>query len=237
MPYGRAARSEFLWISKKFSGRKDNFCCTIQRPDFPLDDIDENLSLTESGLIDSLALLQVIAYLGRDSAFIRLQCILQHTYKPLLSESIVEFWNRYYYYFKELMVEFFFLPAYLRYFRNRAALRIITAVFAAAFVGNMYYHLLQAKNPLIAGDFASLWRLLGARLIYCFVLATGIAWSMLRQQKQRGPSTSERLPGGVYRLRRIAGVWTFFAVINFWNVTAAVTIAERARLFFSLFGF
>jgi acyl carrier protein len=42
-----------------------DFLRTIQRPDFPLDDIDENLSLTESGLIDSLALLQVIAYLER----------------------------------------------------------------------------------------------------------------------------------------------------------------------------
>jgi hypothetical protein len=163
--------------------------------------------------------------------------VFRNTYKPLLSESIVEFWNRYYYYFKELMVEFFFLPAYLRYFRNRPALRIVAAVFAAAFVGNMYYHLLQAKNPLLAGDFGALWRLLGARLIYCFALATGIAWSMLRQQKQRGPSRSGELTGGVYRLRRIAGVWTFFAIINFWNVTAAVTIGERARLFFALFGF
>jgi acyl carrier protein len=40
-----------------------DFLRTIQRPDFPLDEIDENLSLTESGLIDSLALLEVIAYL------------------------------------------------------------------------------------------------------------------------------------------------------------------------------
>jgi acyl carrier protein len=39
------------------------FLRTIQKPDFPLDVIDENLSLTESGLIDSLALLQIIVYL------------------------------------------------------------------------------------------------------------------------------------------------------------------------------
>lgn len=40
-----------------------NFLRTIQRPDFPLDEIGEDLSLTESGLIDSLALLQIITYL------------------------------------------------------------------------------------------------------------------------------------------------------------------------------
>jgi hypothetical protein len=117
-------------------------------------------------------------------------------------------------------------------------LRVITAVFAAAFVGNMYYHLIQHKNPLIAGDFVALWKVLGARLVYCFLLAAGIACSMLRQQKQRSKSSSAALPrGGIYRLRSIAGVWTFFAIINFWNVVANITIPERGRLFFSLFGF
>jgi acyl carrier protein len=39
------------------------FLRTIQRPDFPLGEIDGDLSLVESGLIDSLALLQIITYL------------------------------------------------------------------------------------------------------------------------------------------------------------------------------
>jgi acyl carrier protein len=39
------------------------FLRTIQRPDFPLQEIDSELSLVESGLIDSLALLQIITYL------------------------------------------------------------------------------------------------------------------------------------------------------------------------------
>jgi hypothetical protein len=162
--------------------------------------------------------------------------VFRNTYKPLLAESVVEFWNRYYYYFKELMMEFFFLPIYLRRFRSRPALRIVVAIFAAAFIGNMYYHLIQAKHPLIAADFRALWQLLGARLVYCFLLATGIAVSMLRQQKQRG--AARVMPAtGLCRFRKIAGVWTFFAVINFWNVTAGVTISQRARVFLGLAGF
>jgi len=160
--------------------------------------------------------------------------VFRNTYKPLLAESVVDFWSRYYYYFKELMVEFFFLPTYLRYFRDRPVLRIVAAVFAAAFFGNMYYHLLQAKHPLIEADFERLWWLLGPRLIYCFLLAAGIAVSMLRQQRQRGRAAPPR--GGFYRLGRIASVWTFFAVINFWNVLAPISIPERGRLFLSLFG-
>jgi len=40
-----------------------DFLRTIQRPDSPLQEIDGELSLVESGLIDSLALLQIITYL------------------------------------------------------------------------------------------------------------------------------------------------------------------------------
>jgi hypothetical protein len=164
--------------------------------------------------------------------------VFRNTYKPLLAESVAEFWSRYYYYFKELMVEFFFLPTYLRVFRNRPMLRIVVAVFAAAFLGNMYYHLLQAKHPLIAADFRHLWWLLGARLIYCLMLAAGIAVSMLRQQRLRARAGALRRPrGGLRRLGRIAGVWTFFAIINYWNVPVGVTIPQRAQSFLSIFGF
>jgi len=40
-----------------------DFLLSIQRPDYPHDGIDETSSLVESGLIDSLALLQIVTYL------------------------------------------------------------------------------------------------------------------------------------------------------------------------------
>jgi acyl carrier protein len=39
------------------------FLRTIQRPDHPIEDITDDQKLVESGLIDSLALLQIVAYL------------------------------------------------------------------------------------------------------------------------------------------------------------------------------
>ncbi|MFQ5681948.1 MAG: phosphopantetheine-binding protein [Candidatus Binatia bacterium] len=39
------------------------FLRTIQRPDHPIGDIDETQSLIQSGLIDSLAVLQIVVYL------------------------------------------------------------------------------------------------------------------------------------------------------------------------------
>lgn len=40
-----------------------DFLRTIQRPDYPHAAIDEESGLVESGLIDSLALLQIVSYL------------------------------------------------------------------------------------------------------------------------------------------------------------------------------
>ena len=37
---------------------------------------------------------------------------LRNTYRPLQSASIAEFWNRFYYYFKELLVDNFFLSCF-----------------------------------------------------------------------------------------------------------------------------
>jgi hypothetical protein len=159
--------------------------------------------------------------------------VFRNTYKPLLAESILEFWNRYYYYFKELLVDFFFYPTYLKLRSASPRLRLFLAVFAAAFLGNMYYHVLTQPEPVIVLDVALLWATWGPRLVYCFLLAFGIWVSMLREQQKRRVGAGATLP---VRLRRIAGVWTFYAVIEIWSTQSPEAgFLERAAFLASLF--
>lgn len=164
--------------------------------------------------------------------------VFRNTYKPLLAQSIVEFWNRFYYYFKELLVDFFFYPTFLGYFKHSPRLRMFAAVMAAAFIGNFYYHALM----WLAWGEASLWSGHGVDtrivpyLLYAFLLGLGVYISMVREQARRGqpvpPSAFPRLR----TLRRIAGVWLFFGLIRIWDVGPVATLEQRMKFFCSLFG-
>lgn len=164
--------------------------------------------------------------------------VFRNTYKPLLAQSIVDFWNRFYYYFKELLVDFFFYPTFLSYFKKSPRLRMFAAVMAAAFVGNFYYHTIM----WLAWGEASFWNGNGLAtriepyLLYTFMLGLGVYISMLREQARRGkpivPSTFPWLRA----LRRIAGVWLFFGLIRIWDVGTVATLEQRINFFGSLFG-
>ena len=148
--------------------------------------------------------------------------VFRNTYKPLLAETVVEFWNRFYYYFKELLVHFFFIPTFVAYFKRSPRLRLPAAVFASAFLGNLYYHVLQ-EDSLLRQDWPALQSMLAPRALYCFLLATGIYLSMLRDQAGRRSGAGRP---GWRRALAILGVWTFFAVIRLWHHGEA-TMADR----------
>jgi hypothetical protein len=161
--------------------------------------------------------------------------IFRNTYKPLLAPSLVEFWNRYHYYFKELLVEFFFFPTYVRRFRKSPRLRMLAATLAAAGFGNLYYHLLLQDAFMLTGRWAALHPWIETRALYCLILALGIYVSMRREQQRRG--TPAAAPAGsAVRLRRIAGVWTFFALIGIWGEAGTASFAQRADFVLALFG-
>jgi hypothetical protein len=116
--------------------------------------------------------------------------LFRNTYRPLSATSIAEFYNRIYYYFKELMATFFFYPTFLRYFKPYPRLRLAVATVMAAGVGNFIYHYLQtAPNILRRG----LWGALVAfhpYAVYASVLGVAVAVSLLRAKGRRAEHRS-----------------------------------------------
>jgi hypothetical protein len=107
---------------------------------------------------------------------------LRNTYRPLSSRTVAEFFNRYYFYFKELLVDFFFYPFFMKYFKKNRKLRLVGAIFAAACFGNAYYHF---TRDLVIIEKIGLYRALvnyQVYLFYCVALATAISVSQLRKR-------------------------------------------------------
>ncbi|MFM7802243.1 MAG: hypothetical protein ACKO69_08920, partial [Limnohabitans sp.] len=62
------------------------------------------------------------------------------SWRPLESISLADYFNRFHFYFKELLIDFFFIPTFLKCFRKHPKIRQFFATFMAAGVGNALWH-------------------------------------------------------------------------------------------------
>ncbi len=133
---------------------------------------------------------------------------LRNSYRPLSSRTIAEFFNRFYYYFKELLVDFFFYPTFLRYWKQHKRLRIIFATFAAVAFGNSFFHLTRDWRFVQKDGF---WKALvhyQVLFFYNVILAAALAF---HNCENAGPS-----PNGLVRGHIVAGVWRNVVLLLCW---------------------
>jgi hypothetical protein len=157
---------------------------------------------------------------------------LRNTYRPLESRTIAEFWNRYYFYYKELLVEFFFYPAFMRYFKGRRKARLFFATFAAASIGNMYYHFCRDLYFVTDLGFWKAFAGFQTFAFYTVLLAVGIGISQWIEPQPR--------PGGWVRtqLWPSVRVIAFFSLLHvFDDVSRTIPLSEHFRVLVQLFNF
>jgi hypothetical protein len=156
---------------------------------------------------------------------------LRNTYAPFRARTIAEFWNRIYFYFKELLVDHFYYPVYLRYFKRSPRIRTVFATFAAACFGNAFYHFGRDVNEVAQ---LGLWRALVGFQVYLFytiVLATGIAISQLRGKRRQ---TSWFRTEVVSRL----SIVLFYGLVHIFDDTRrTVSLGAHFAFLFRLFGY
>jgi len=109
--------------------------------------------------------------------------LLRNTYRPLRSRTVAEFWNRYFYYFKELLVTFYFYPTYVRWFKAHPRLRIAFATFMAAGVGNFFFHFMLEDELIVKLGPMRTAYVMQTYAFYCLLLSAGIAVSQFRARR------------------------------------------------------
>jgi hypothetical protein len=158
--------------------------------------------------------------------------LLRNSWRPLSSRTIADFWNRYYYYFKELLVDLFFFPVFLRYFKRHKRLRLAFATFMAAGVGNFCFHLL--RDSALFSDLGVWPTIVGYQTaaFYCTALSISIAVSQLRVRRRtpaRGWIRDQVVPS--------LGVVLYYCVLEVFMVSySPISLADHFRFLFRLVG-
>jgi hypothetical protein len=156
--------------------------------------------------------------------------VLRNSYKPLYSTTVAEFWNRLYYYFKELLVEFFFFPTYIRYFKKYPRLRLAAATFAAATVGNILFHFCRDIHLVFEFGFARAVTGFQVYAFYAIVLGAAITVSQLRGKRVTEPRPLFR------RVLASIGVSGFYCLLEIFDYEGrSHSLATHLAFFASLF--
>ncbi len=158
--------------------------------------------------------------------------IPRNTVNPLASRTLAEFWNRYFYYFKEMLVDFFFYPAFRRYFKSNTKLRVAFATLCAAGFGNFLYHFMRETYVFADGAiFDKLW-IFQSAVFYSLALAAGLIISQWRGKKVKPEDGFF-----AYQVWPRINVIAFFCFLKiFDDISGEGTFPERAAFFTGLFG-
>ncbi|MEL6966409.1 MAG: hypothetical protein AAGM04_03410 [Pseudomonadota bacterium] len=158
--------------------------------------------------------------------------IPRNTVNPLASRTLAEFWNRYFFYFKELLVDLFFYPAFLRFFKKQPKLRIAFATLCAAGLGNFLYHFMRETYIFADRPFLEALAVFQSAAFYSLALAAGLIISQLRKKK---PTAEDGF--FAYHIRPRLGVIAFFCFLKvFDDISGEGTFLERVAFFGALFG-
>jgi hypothetical protein len=138
----------------------------------------------------------------------------RNTWRPFSAPSVAEFYNRIYYYFKELLVAFFFFPTYLRYFKHHPKLRLFAATLAAAGVGNFLFHFLRDSEYVLRWGFGGALRLYASYAVYAMILGTVIALSQMRVLAHTSHKKDAPAAPIYRRVLAVGAVLVFYCMIS-----------------------
>jgi len=153
------------------------------------------------------------------------------TWRPLESRTLIEYFNRFSYYFKELLVDFFFLPTFFRVFKKHPRLRLFFATFMAAGVGNALFHFMCEIDLVESMGLEGALESFFSYAFYCLILATGIGISQVRANAGYRPSLSI-----LGRIHSFLVVWGFVTLLHvFSDETRNHSFIERVQYLLSMF--
>lgn len=159
--------------------------------------------------------------------------------KPFASTNLVELWKRFSYYYRQFLVQAFYYPVFLRFFKKWPKLRIFVATFAAAGFGNLLFHIVDSS--LIDGAAPGV--VVAELRAYPYYLLLGVAIALTQVWLvARGWNPSHRKAWtwgwklGLDVLAATSVIGFFILIRPFHHLPKDYPLIDTLRLVFSAFG-
>ena len=154
------------------------------------------------------------------------------SWRPLESRTLMDYFNRFHYYFKEFLVDFFFIPTFFKMFRRHPRLRMFFATFMAAGVGNALWHFVRDIDLVATQGLAPALASFASYAFYALLLAIGVGISQVRANLGIKPSATL-----IGRLYSFFFVWSFVVCLHvFSDGSRNHTLYERLSFLANQFG-
>ena len=163
--------------------------------------------------------------------------IAPHFQKPFLSTNLIEWWKRYSYYYREFLMQAFYLPVFLRCFRKRPVLRVFVATLAAAGFGNLVFHIME--SCLETSSTPAVWAAQLRTLPYYVLIGGAIGmtqiWIHWRGRSRRRPWTG-RWRAALDVLAVVGTVGFFVLVRPFHHVPLGNSLSDCGAIVLTALG-
>jgi hypothetical protein len=154
------------------------------------------------------------------------------SWRPLEARTLMDYFNRFHYYFKELLVDLFFMPTFFRVFKNHPRLRMFFATFMAAGVGNALWHFTRNIDVVASAGLPAALASYTSYLFYAALLAVGVGLSQVRANMGLRPAATP-----LARVTSFLFVWSFVIGIHVFGDGSRIhTLTERLQFMAALFG-
>lgn len=154
------------------------------------------------------------------------------SWRPLESRTLMDYFNRFHYYFKEFLVDFFFIPTFFRMFRGHPHARMFFATFMAAGVGNALWHFVRDIDLVATQGLIPTLNSYASYAFYALLLAIGVGLSQVRVSMGIKPSATL-----IGRLYSFFFVWAFVVCMHvFSDGSRNHTLYERLSFMANQFG-
>ncbi len=158
----------------------------------------------------------------------------RNTQNPLAAVSILDFFSRYNYYYKEFLLNVFYYPLFFRFHKLKLKIRILISTTLSIGLGNYLFLSIMTLSSRPSSNILANAQSTLPLLVYCAVLTIFITYSQILSLRNNPKAQKSSIPK---RLFKLSYILLFYALLRVFDHYFLGDIKGNWGFFLMLWGF